>query len=83
MLAVRLRLGAVLSNGRVAGHVDQPVHLVPIPEGPVVSSPLRAYCGLMIEPRTAEVVDAVSGAPCVKCLLAAPASQWSPEGLVY
>lgn len=70
--AVRIHLGAILPNGRTAGHSDQCVHLVPVPADPVLPLHLRAYCGMILTPGIAEVVSSRSGPPCVACLLRSP-----------
>jgi hypothetical protein len=58
---VRLRRGVVGESRRVC-------HVVPIPETGPVPSTLTALCGEAILPRQAEVLESISGMPCVACL---------------
>lgn len=69
--AVRVRLGVVLPNGRIAGRTDQIVHVVPLPPAAAEPAPLRAFCGLPIESDKADFVALISGPPCTRCLLVA------------
>ncbi|WP_228688442.1 hypothetical protein [Amycolatopsis keratiniphila] len=72
IVRVRLRRGAVMPTGRVAGESDRQVHLAPLPAG--VDGPVRlvAFCGLVIQPGTVDVVEGMSGMPCTVCLLRSP-----------
>ena len=58
VLLVRLKPG-------VMGEADRVVHVVAAGE-------LRAYCGLRIEPGTADALPGLSGQPCFLCLMTAP-----------
>lgn len=80
VLIVRLRLrhGVVMSNGRAAGEGDRQVHLAPIPAGVDEPAYLVAFCDLVIQPGTADVVDGMSGMPCMVCLLRSPGPANSP-----
>lgn len=67
--AVRVRLGVLLPNGRIAGRVDQVVHVVPLPPPAAQPAPLQAYCGLPVESDKVDFVELISGQPCPRCLL--------------
>ncbi len=72
IVAVRLRRGAELPNGRIAGETDRVVHLIPVPATPAMPEHLTAFCGLAIRPGQAELVAVGTGMPCVPCVIAAP-----------
>lgn len=65
VLLVRLRRGVV-------GETQRTCHLVPRPPDDTMPTSLAAYCGLVIEPGTAELLSAPEGMPCVGCLFRAP-----------
>lgn len=65
MFLVRLRAGLVRESRRV-------VHTVPVLDTDAIPATLIAYCGAIIEPGTAELLDGPTGMPCLGCLLATP-----------
>lgn len=65
VLLVRLRRGVV-------GETQRTCHLVPTPPDDTVPPSLVAYCGLVIQPGTAELLSAPDGMPCVGCLFRTP-----------
>ena len=65
VLLVRLRPGVV-------GERDRACHLVPTPTKDTMPTSLVAYCGLVIQPGTAELLNAPDGMPCVDCLFRSP-----------
>lgn len=65
VLLVRLRSGVV-------GERERSCHLVPTPPGDAMPDALTAYCGLVIQPGTAELLSAPEGMPCVGCLFRSP-----------
>ncbi|MDX8032976.1 hypothetical protein SK803_22385 [Lentzea sp. BCCO 10_0856] len=65
VLLVRLRPGVV-------GETQRACHLVPTPPNDVMPTSLVAYCGLVIQPGTADLLSAPDGMPCVSCLLRIP-----------
>lgn len=71
LAAAQLRLGVVLPSGRISGRTDQIVHVVPLPPASADPAPLRALCGMPIEPNKADFVTLVAGPPCTHCLLVA------------
>jgi len=72
IVAVRLRRGVELSNGRVAGETDRVVHLIPVPAATAMPERLTTFCELAIEPGQAEQVAVGTGMPCMPCLIGAP-----------
>ncbi|HVV10305.1 hypothetical protein [Amycolatopsis sp.] len=58
---VRLRRG-------VAGECKRVSHLVPIPDSGPIPEYLTAFCGELIIPGDAEVLDRICGMPCEACL---------------
>ena len=66
ILLVRLR--PRLPNGNWVGERERVVHLVPMPQSREVPEALLAYCGQVILPGTAELLDGLSGMPCNRCL---------------
>ena len=67
LVAARLRRGVRLPNGRTTGETDREVHLVPVFTGGIPSQ-LTALCGLVLTPGMADVINAVTGMPCLVCL---------------
>ena len=66
VLLVRLRRGVV-------GETQRTCHLVPTPSSDdTMPTSLVAYCGLVIQPGTAELLSAPDGMPCVGCLFRSP-----------
>jgi hypothetical protein len=72
VVAVRLRRGVELSNGRIAGETDRVVHLLPVPTTGTVPDHLAAFCGQAIWPGQAEHVAVGTGMPCMPCIRAIP-----------
>lgn len=72
VFAARLLPGVTMPTGRVVGEADRVVHLFPVPSGSVIPEQLWAFCGLVIRPGDAELVEVGTGMPCVACVLAAP-----------
>lgn len=70
ILVVRLR--SRLPDGTVVDESRRVCHLVPVPDSAAVPEVLCAYCGLEIEPGTAELLDSMSGMPCERCLAHSP-----------
>ncbi|RSD26453.1 hypothetical protein EIY87_00100 [Amycolatopsis eburnea] len=62
-----------LPGGRVVGETDREVHLIPIPLGDDRPAALVAYCGLVIRPGQADLVDTLAGMPCPLCMVRSPA----------
>lgn len=76
-ILARLRPGAVLEDGRVAGERDRVVHVVAIdPDTFTLSTPvLYAACGCPLHRGQAEQVRSVAGQPCNNCMVTAPAGR--------
>lgn len=68
----RLRRGVKLPGGRVVGETDREVHLISVPAGADRPAVLVAYCGLVIRPGQADLVDTLSGMPCPLCMVRSP-----------
>ncbi|GLY68847.1 hypothetical protein [Amycolatopsis taiwanensis] len=71
LAAARIRVGVVLPSGRIAGRTDQIVHVVPLPPASADPAPLKAFCGMPIEPGKVDFVTLTAGPPCTRCLLVA------------
>ena len=65
VLLVRLRPGFVGLTRRV-------VHIVPVPRDDSMPKRLTTFCGQLIEPGQADLLDGPTGTPCTTCLLKAP-----------
>ncbi|MET9260271.1 hypothetical protein [Amycolatopsis sp. NPDC004079] len=71
LVVVRLRRGAALPGGRLAGESDRTAHLCPVPHCERASDSLTALCGLVILPVRADLLPALTGMPCPACLVRA------------
>jgi hypothetical protein len=69
MVAVRLRAGTPLPNGRCAGETDREVHFVPSPTAGQPNESITALCGTALGHGGIEHIHADTGVPCAGCLL--------------
>jgi hypothetical protein len=68
-----VRLHARQPSGERIGESKRPCHLVPVPVDTAdLPATLTAYCGLQIEPRSAELLTSISGMPCEQCMARSP-----------
>jgi hypothetical protein len=72
VVAARFRLGVARSNGRRVGERDRQVHFVALPGDEPAPAVLKALCGDLLELAEAELLDGISGMPCVSCFARAP-----------
>jgi hypothetical protein len=70
ILLVRLKSRG--PNGGRVGECRRACHLVPVPRSGQTPDVLRAYCGRMIAPGTADLLDRISGMPCEACVARSP-----------
>jgi hypothetical protein len=69
-VAVRLRRGVQLPNGRLVGETDRVVHLACIPAS--AQGDLVTFCGVRLLPEHVEQAVVGQGMPCEPCIVTTP-----------
>lgn len=80
VVAVRIRRGVLRADGRPAGERDRQVHFVTLATSAPAPPVLKTLCGDLLDPDAAELLDGISGMPCVKCFSCVPQATDAPAG---